>query len=67
MVARSKAVTPRGPHQTLIQRSRNVSPSDKAEFTTATGRVLRQFFGLSASDEDAIVQRVTQFLDEAAA
>jgi len=56
----------RGPHQTLIQRSRNVLPSQKAEFNTETGKVLRQFFGLSPSDEDAIVQRMQRFLDEAA-
>jgi len=48
---------PRGPHQTLIQRSRSVDPTDKAEFHQVLGagrsRVKREFLGLTQADEDA--------------
>lgn len=58
----------RGSHQTLIQRSRAIPPSEKATFHQLTGAgrrgVLRQFFGLSASDENVIVERVAAHLDE---
>lgn len=51
---------PRGP--TLIQASRRVSPSEKAAYHQESGagrrHVKRQFFGLSASDETAIVDLV---------
>jgi hypothetical protein len=57
---------PRGPHQTLIQRSRLVSPRDKAEFNNSTGRVVREFIGLTQDDEDVIVGRVRSHLDRVA-
>lgn len=57
---------PRGPHQTLIQRSRRVPPSEKAAYHQIAGagrsHVKRQFFGLSPSDETAIVDAVEQDL-----
>lgn len=47
--------------------SRQVLPSDKAAFHQITGagrsRVLRQFFGLSAADEEVITQQIAQGLD----
>lgn len=50
----------------MIQRSRRVSPSEKAAFHQESGagksRVRRQFFGLSASDEAAIVDLVDKDL-----
>jgi phage gpG-like protein len=56
----------RGPHRTLIQQSRRVSPSEKAAYHQVSGagksHTRRQFFGLSASDEAAIVDRVEQDL-----
>ena len=49
----------RGRHQTMIQASRRIAPSEKAAFHQIAGagksHVKRQFFGLSASDETAIV------------
>jgi hypothetical protein len=59
----------RGPHQTLIQQSRKVPPSEKAAFHQITGagksRVLRKFFGLNDSDEAAIVAKVRDGLAQA--
>ena len=59
----------RGPHQTLIQRSRRVSPSEKATFHQISGagksHVLRPFFGLSQSDIAVISDRIAQFVDKA--
>ena len=56
----------RGAHQTMIQRSRRIPPSEKAAFHQIAGagksRVKRQFFGLSASDENAIVDLFEQDL-----
>lgn len=49
---------------TMIQRSRSVSPLQKAEFVTE-GRVSRDFFGLTAADEAAIGDRIEQALDQA--
>jgi alpha-D-ribose 1-methylphosphonate 5-triphosphate synthase subunit PhnL len=54
---------------TLIQASRNVAPSEKAAFHQVTGagksHVLRKFFGLSASDEAVIIDRIGDALDAA--
>lgn len=54
---------------TLIQQSRGISPSEKAAFHQITGagkkHVLRKFFGLNASDEAVIVDRIDQFLAKA--
>lgn len=54
--------------QTPIQLSRHVSPSQKAAFHQVTGagknHVLRQFFGLSESDMDALAARFGQGLDQ---
>lgn len=54
---------------TFIQQSRSVSPAEKAAFHQVTGagksHVLRKFFGLSASDEAAIVDRIDQALAQA--
>lgn len=54
--------------QTLIQQSRDVSPSEKATFHQISGagrrHVLRKFFGLSAADEAVITDRVEAFLDQ---
>lgn len=59
----------RRPHQTLIQRSRAKSPSEKATYHQVTGagrrQVLRKFFGLNASDEAVIEQRIADGLDKA--
>jgi hypothetical protein len=50
------------PRQTLIQRSRRVPPAEKATFHQITGagrrKVIREFFGVSRQDEDAIHQRL---------
>lgn len=62
------AKRPRKKGRTLIQASRAVAPSEKAAYHTISGagrsQVRREFFGLSASDEDAIVQRIAEFLDQ---
>lgn len=54
----------RGP--TFIQRSRRKSPAEKAAYHEITGagrsRVKRPFFGLSDSDERAIVDRIDRGL-----
>jgi len=44
--------------ETLIQRSRRQRPSDKARWNNDTGRVVREFFGLSPSDEAWVEQEV---------
>jgi phage gpG-like protein len=58
-----------GHKPTRIQASRAVSPAEKAAFHTVTGagpsHVLRKFFGLSAADEAAIVDRIDKALDQA--
>jgi len=55
--------------RTLIQSARMVSPAEKAAFHQVTGagksHVKREFFGLSASDEAQIVDRVDEALDKA--
>ena len=47
--------------KTFIQRARDVAPSEKAAFHQITGagksRVKREFFGLSARDEELILNR----------
>lgn len=59
----------RGVGLTLIQRSRGISPAEKAAFHQIDGagkrHVLREFFGLTAADEQAIVDRVGKAIDEA--
>lgn len=54
---------------TFIQRSRSKAPSEKAAYHqivgAGTSHVKREFFGLSASDEEAIVDRVTVHLERA--
>lgn len=53
---------PRGAHQTLIQRSRAIGASQKAEVHQVTGagrsKVTRKFLGLTAADVAAIEQQV---------
>ncbi len=55
--------------RTFIQRSRDVSPEEKATFHQETGagrgRVKRKFFGLSKNDEDAIGKVIEDAIDEA--
>ncbi len=52
--------------QTLIQRSRGLSPAEKATFHHVTGagksKVLRKFFGLSATDEASVEAEVDRAL-----
>jgi hypothetical protein len=58
----------RGTGPTMIQRSRSVSPAEKAAFHQIEGagrsHVLREFFGLTPDDESAIVDRVAKALDQ---
>ena len=53
---------------TLIQRSRRVAPSAKAGFHHVTGagrsKVLRQFFGVSDKDNEALVAFAGPRLDK---
>ena len=53
---------------TLVQRSRSVPPAEKAAFHQETGagksKVKRQFFGLSAADEAAILERVHRGIEQ---
>ena len=58
MAKRPKRVGP-----TMLQRSRAIPPSEKASYALGEGRVDRDFFGLSPSDEDAIYERVALVLD----
>jgi len=55
--------------KTLIQQSRSVPASEKAAYHQVVGagksHVLRKFFGLSASDEAAIVDRIDKYLAQA--
>jgi hypothetical protein len=55
--------------QTLIQQSRGISSQQKAQWHEIDGagrsHVKRPFFGLNAKDEDAVVDRISQGLDEA--
>lgn len=52
----------------MIQRSRSVSPSEKAAFHQVVGagrsHVRREFFGLTADDEAVIVERVRKALEQ---
>lgn len=54
--------------RTVIQRSRDVSPAQKAAFHNVTGagkrHVLRKFFGLSEADAEAIRDRVERYIDD---
>lgn len=54
---------------TFIQQSRAVPASEKAAFHQITGagksHVKREFFGLSPADEQAIVDRIDQYLAQA--
>lgn len=50
------------PPRTLIQKSRSVRPSQKAEFAQF-GKAKREFFGLSQADEAAIEQEIGIALD----
>lgn len=56
----------RGP--TLIQRSRSVSPQQKAIYHTVTGagrsRVIRDFFNLGPGDDEAIRRLVQSRITE---
>lgn len=58
----------RGTGPTLIQRSRSVSPAEKAAFHQITGagkrHTRREFFGLTPDDEAAIVDRVRNALEQ---
>lgn len=57
-----------GTGPTLIQRSREVSPAEKASFHNIEGAgkrgVLREFFGIAPSDEGAIVDRIGVYLEK---
>lgn len=58
----------KGRGQTLIQRSRQVPASVKAQgHTEGVGRskVKRDFFGLNSSDEQVILDRVQEGVDKA--
>lgn len=54
--------------QTLIQRSRRVSPAEKAAYHELTGagrsHTKRPFFGLDERDEAAIVDRIDKGLQQ---
>ena len=54
---------------TFIQNSRRKSPAEKAAYHQMTGagtsKVRREFFGLTPTDEDAIVNRINSHLDRA--
>ncbi len=67
MAKTSNTSKPRGPHQTLIQRSRSVGAAQKAQWHQVDGagksRVRRPFFGLTSADVAAIEQRVGLHLD----
>jgi phage gpG-like protein len=56
---------------TAIQRSRRVSPAEKAAYHQVTGagahHVKREFFGLTPQDEEAIVDRLDVALTKAIA
>ncbi len=51
----------------MIQRSRSVSPAEKAAFHQESGagrsHTLRQFFGLTTADEKAIVDLVERDIE----
>lgn len=50
--------------QTLIQRSRRVSPAEKAGYQVFGNKgTVRDFFGLSEKDEQAIEQEIGKALD----
>lgn len=49
--------------KTLVQRSREQRPSDKARWNNETGRVVREFFGLNESDEAFIEREVSFAID----
>lgn len=50
--------------KTLIQQSRGVSSASKARWNEMDGKVTREFFGLNASDEDALAKRISDGLDQ---
>ena len=54
--------------QTFIQRSRGVSPAEKARFHQIDGagraRVTRPFLGLTPDEEAEIEGRITAFIDQ---
>lgn len=55
--------------QTLVQRSRAVPAAEKAAYHQIEGagkrRVKREFFGLTAADEQVIVDRLEKAIDAA--
>lgn len=55
--------------RSILRSSRAASPAEKAAYHTITGagrsHVRRDFFGLSASDEVAIVERLDQQIAKA--
>ncbi len=61
------ATRKRGTGPSMIARSRAVSPAEKAAFHQEEGagrsRTLRQFFGLTTSDETAIVDLVERDIE----
>ncbi len=64
------AISSRRTQGTFIQKSRAVSPKQKAEYHEELGagrsHVKREFFSLNAQDEAAIVDRVDDALDRIA-
>jgi len=59
----------KGQPNTFIQRSRAVGAADKAYWHTEAGagrsRVVREFFALSESDEDKLVEVIDRLIDDA--
>jgi hypothetical protein len=57
-----------GSRRTLIQQSRSVSSAQKAQWHELDGAgkrgVKREFFGLNASDEEALAKRISDGLDQ---
>jgi len=61
------AKTAKTPPRTFIQRSRSVSPEQKAMYHAVLGtgrrRVVRDFFDVSADDQTVVAERLQQVLD----
>jgi len=55
--------------RTFIQNSRRKSPAEKAAYHQITGagtsKVTRKFFGLTPTDETAILNRIDSYLNRA--
>lgn len=62
----AKPSKPRGPHQTLIQRSRAIGAEQKARYHQQAGagkaHVKRRFLGLTTEDKAVIQARVNAYV-----